>query len=292
MIRKLLIASMVLVLVGFAAAQDTTTLHIEPTMAPDADDVISKGPTEASVAQDVVLTIPQATALHLDASTINFDITALDGKSWAERAASGERPEGFGLACVYAKGADDSGGVTNPLGDDYWGQNQVLPGGTKYEAETYPNISITGKEVVNYPPLRLKDGELDTGSKNYIVCYQSFIIQLFSNFPHWDLSVTRSDDTSKKSIEHLYVQGNTCSDFGKPTGLYGLNNDTTVHLIPKRLTAGTTGSRVNSKGSSCLNANTSWLDVLGVLAVKINSDAYGESHANLTYTLLSQDGAF
>ncbi len=240
--------------------------------------------------QDVILTVPQATALHLDASTINFDITALDGNNWGDRAGSGESPKGFNLACVYALGADNSGGINNPMGNDYWGQDQVLPGGTKYDAAAYPNISVTGKRVVNYPPLRLgENGELDPGSKNYIVCYQSFIIQIFSNFKFWDLSVTRADDTADESIEHLYVQGNTCSEFGAETGLYALNDKDTVHLIPKRLTAGTTGNRVTS---TCGNENTSWLDVLGVLAVKVNGDSHGESHANLTYTLLSQDGAF
>lgn len=284
MIRRLIIATAILALVALAAAQGPYT--IDPTTGEGSPDAIAMGATEAAVGQDVTLILPQATALHLDATTISFDLRSLAAQ-W-DRRAQGLPALGTPLPyqCVYSEGAD----VTAGLGSDFWGQTQTIPGGIAYAASDYPQITISGEPVVNYPPLKLDaDGELVDGSKNYIVCYQSFIIQLFSNFDHWDLQVSRND-TGENSIEHLYVQGNVCSDFGTPTGLYALpDNSGPVHLIPKSLNAGTTGDRVNA---TCGNTNTSWLDVLGVLAVKINSDSHGTSVANLTYTLVSSDSSF
>ncbi len=66
---------------------------------------------------------------------------------------------------------------------------------------------------------------------------------------------------------------------------------TTVHLIPKTLNAGPTGTQAAADGSMCSD-NTSWLDVLGVLAVKVNADMHGTNTANLTYTLMSADVKF
>lgn len=285
MIRRLLLASALLTVAAVGFGQTTFVINPTTESGPDA---IAKGTTQATVDQTVKLILPQATALHLDASTLTFDLTALDGDEWDDRASSGARPKGFDLACVYTKGPDE---VSN-LGANFWGQQQVIPGGIAYQitnANPYPKISVTGEAVVNYPPLKLDgDGELVEGSKDYFVCYQSFVIQLFSNFAFWDLQVARQD-TTNQGIEHLYVQGNVCSDFGDPTGLYALTNGSTIHLIPKSLTAGTTGDRVNA---NCLNTNSSWLDVLGVMAVKINSDSHGTSTANLKYTLVSSDTQF
>jgi len=290
MLRKLLLASALFAMAALAFGQ--TTIEIQPTTAPEVDDVIAKGATSASVQQQVRLVLPEATALHLDAATITFDLSKLDGTDWATRARTHEGPDDFNLACVYSNGADRE----TRLGNDFWNQLQVIPGGIAYTAEfaDYPTISIEGEEVVNYPPLKLDaDGELVPGSKDYIVCYQSFIIQLFSNFGYWDLQVSRNDTAPGaivRPIEHLYVQGNVCSEFGEETGLYALNHGAApVHLIPRSLTAGTTGMRVNA---NCGNTNTSWLDVLGVLAVKVNSDFHGTSVANLTYTLVSSNTTF
>ncbi|MBX3142354.1 MAG: hypothetical protein KF813_01250 [Trueperaceae bacterium] len=294
MFRKLLLASAVLAIVGFGFAQtaqpQSQTFYINPTTVSGAD-AIAKGATTASVNQTVDLILPQATALHLDASHLTFDLTLLDGSGWSDRASSWERPEGFNLACVYSAGPD----VSTGLGNDYWGQTQVVPGGIAYQingAGSFPTVSVTGVPVVNYPPLMLdSQGELVPGSKDYFVCYQSFIIQLFSNFSFWDLQVVRNDAPNTQSIEHLYIQGNVCSDFGAGTGLFALDNNPNriVHLIPKSLLAGTTGDRVNA---NCGNTNTSWLDILGVMAVKINSDNHGTSSASLTYTLASSDTRF
>ncbi len=52
------------------------------------------------------------------------------------------------------------------------------------------------------------------GSKEYFVCYQTFVIQLFSNFKFWDLQVARVEPATSQGINHLYVQGNTCATFG------------------------------------------------------------------------------
>ena len=287
MIRKLLLASALFAVAAFGFGQ-TVTHDVDPTEG-TGPDAIAKGATSATVNQTVNLILPQATALHLDASTITFDLTALNGtQGWIDRASSHEVPDGFDLACVYSTGPDQVRG----LGDNFWGQTQVVPGGIAYQIKdsgSYPTVTVTGENVVNYPPLKLNEkGELIDGSKDYFVCYQSFVIQLFSNFDYWDLQVERQD-TTKQGIEHLYIQGNVCSEFGDETGLYALGNGDKVHLIPKGLTAGTTGDRVNE---NCDNQNSSWLDVLGVMAVKINSDSYGTSTANLKYTLVSSDYNF
>jgi len=294
MLRRFAFVAALLMAFAIAAAQ----IYIEPVTG-DGADQIAKGATSATVNQIVQLVLPQATALHLDASSISFDLTALDGSGWADRASSGELPTGFGLACVYVTGDD----VVSGLGGTYWGQTQVVPGGIAYHASDWDSIYLeyfgngksgvvpTSAQVVTYPPIRLDaNGELVPGSKGYFVCYQTFVLQLFSNFNFWDLQVSRTDETGQP-IQHLYVQGNTCADFGAGTGLYALNDSTYVHLIPKTLNAGTTGAIAQSTGTSC-SPNTSWLDVLGVLAVKINADHYGTSTANLQYTLISSDTQF
>jgi hypothetical protein len=291
MLRKTMLALAALALLGLAAAQIT----IAPTGS-NGNDQIAKGTTSAAVDQTVVLTLPQATALHLAANTITFDLNYLDGDFWDDRA--------FGdlttlptdaYACVYVSGDDD---VLGPLGSEFWGQTQFVPGGIAYEAATWPTIELiyfgNGKSgpvpdserVVTYPPIRIDPttGMLVEGSKGYFVCYQTFVIQMFSNFEHFHLQVARNDLTDQ-GITHLYVQGNPCAEFGTPTGLYDLPDDAFRELLPKSLTVGPTGTRV-------CDVNSSWTDLLGVLAVKLNSDLYGDSVANLTYTLLSSDTGF
>lgn len=295
MLRRTLFALAMAALLGVAAAQPIT---IAPTGS-TGHDQIAKGATTASVDQTVVLTLPQATALHLAADTIRFDLSYLDGAGWEDRAyGRAELPAG-GYACVYVTGND----VVSNLGEgNFWGQTQVVPGGIAYAGTTWPGVKlvyfgnglggdvVAADRVVTYPPIRFDaNGMLVTGSKEYFVCYQTFVIQLFSNFRNFDLQVERHDTTGQ-SIQHLYVQGNTCAEFGAGTGLYDLPNGAMRHLLPKTLTAGPTGSRVGPSG--VCDANSSWTDVLGVLAVKVNSDLYGDSVANLTYTLVSSDTAF
>lgn len=267
MIRKLLLATSLVAAMGFGFAQ-TQTVPLTTGSGPDA---IARGTTSASVDQTVKLILPQATALHLDATVLTFDFT---------QQSSGA--VGLPYACVYAVSED----VKSDLGWKFWSQEQVLPGGTSYDMASDGTVTISGDRPYNYPPALFADGELVEGSKNHFVCYQSFMIQLFSNFDNWDLQVERDDTGVDQPIEHLYVQGNVCSDYGEETGLYALNNGELVHLIPKTLTAGTTGDRVNE---TCGNVNTSWLDVKAVIAVKVNSDYHGESVAKLTYTLMSSD---
>lgn len=298
MLRRL---AFVLALVAAFSLVTAQSIIINPVTG-DGPDVIAKNTdgNTATVNQIVELILPQATALHLDASTITFDLRALDGTGWADRAVSGEMPSGFDLACVYVTGND----VENVLGSTYWGQTQVVPGGIAYHAATWDQIYLEyfGNDhsgpvppearVVTYPPIRLDaNGELVPGSKGYFVCYQTFVLQLFSNFDFWDLQVRRTDTAGVQPIEHLYVQANTCSDYGAGTGLYALDNGMFVHLIPKTLNAGTTGEEALTNTAAC-GLNTSWLDVLGVLAVKINADHYGTSVANLQYTLMSSDAQF
>ena len=292
MLRKTMFALAMLALLGLAAAQ----IAIAPTGSSGYDQ-IAKGATTASVDQTVELKLPQATALHLAANTITFDLAYLDGDDWDERAFLGELstlPDDA-YACVYVSGDDV---VSSNLGDTFWGQTQIVPGGIAYAATTWPGVKLVyfgnGKSgnvpdsarVVTYPPIRIdpETGMLVEGSKGYFVCYQTFVIQLFSNFNFFDLQVARLDETGQ-GIQHLYVQGNACADFGDPTGLYDLPNGAMRHLLPKTLNYGPTGTRV-------CDVNSSWTDVLGVLAVKVNSDLWGNNVANLTYTLVSSDTQF
>ena len=298
MLRKTMLALAFLALLGLAAAQITVT----PTLS-TGDDEIAKGADEAAVGQTVVLELPEATALHLTASTIEFDLNYLDGVDWEARARGDATLPAGGYACVYVSGDDATFGG----GDDLWGQGQTVPGGIGYLPTSWDTIKLVyfgngianetevpeDERVVTYPPIRIRDdGTLDPGSKDYFVCYQTFVIQLFSNWENFSLQVSRTDMTDQ-GIEHLYVQGNTCAEFGTGTGLYALPNSTTdpaayISLLPKSLTEGPTGSRT---GDGC-NPNSSWMDVLGVLAVKVNADLYGTSTADLTYTLISQDTQF
>jgi len=183
--------------------------------------------------------------------------------------------------------------VTSQLGDNFWNQVQVLPGGTYYLPDGWPNIRPVGwGTVTSYPPIELdEEGELVEGSKGYFVCYKSTILQIFSNWDYWDLVVTR-EDTTDQGIEHLYIQGNLCSTFGQATGLYDLPDEASRHLIPKDMNFGPTGTHTVGADLPEECTGKSWLDVLVVLAVKVNADRYGTNQADLTYTLFSADAQF
>lgn len=281
--KKWMIAALFAV-ATFALAQ---TPMVGPTS--EGEDALDKGADSASVNQTVRLILPQATALHLDTTQLTFDLSALDGDGWphdADPFAKDSR-----IACVYAFGDDQ----TTQLGDAFWNQTQVLPGGTSYNAEDWPYISINGNGTVDsYPPIEIgEDGELIEGSKDYFVCYKTFVLQLFSNWNYWDLTANRNDlNDEYPSIEHLYIQGNTCATFGQATGLYDLPDGASRHLIPKTLNFGPTGDQVLVDGVPEVCQGKSWLDTLVVVAVKINSDRWGENRADLTYTLQSADVQF
>jgi hypothetical protein len=271
--------------IGILAALALAPLALAQTVNPttgNGPDAINKGESQAAVNQTVELILPKATALHLDVTTLTFDLTAMDGPNWPNSGAD------FGgkMVCVYGLEDDD---VKTQLGDNFYNQVQTLPLGTSYNTATWPNITINGGGLVTaYPPIKLdKNGQLVPGSKNYFVCYRSFILQKFSNGKQWDLVVSRNDPQGAQSIQHLYIQDNPCDTFGAPTGLYELPNGTTLHLVPRNqspdLQAGPTGSRSKDKPQNC--GYKSWLDDLVVVAVKVNSDLWGRSTANLTYTL-------
>lgn len=283
MSKKWIIAS----LFAVAALAFAQTPVIGPTS--EGKDDYNKGPDSASVNQTIKLILPQATALHLDTTTLTFDLSSLDGQGWPH--SSDPLAEDGTIACVYATGPD----AVRELGDNFWNQTQVLPGGTYYQTASWPNITpVGGGFVDSYPPIEIDDdGELVPGSKNYFVCYKSFILQLFSNWSYWDLTANRNDiDDEFPSIEHLYIQGNTCATFGNATGLYDLPNGASRHLIPKTLNFGPTGDQVLLEGVPEDCQGKSWLDTLVVVAVKINSDHWGENRADLTYTLQSSDVQF
>lgn len=269
--RKRMLAA-VLALAPLALAQ-----IVAPTTG-NGPDAVAKGVNSAAVNQTIQLILPKATALHLDVTTLTFDLTALDGPNWPNSGAD------FGnqMVCVYGLREDD---VNTQLGDNFYNQVQTLPLGTSYSVATWPNIVINGgSQVTAYPPIKLdKNGELVPGSKNHFVCYRSFILQKFSNGKRWELTVSRNDPQGAQGIQHLYIQDNPCDTFGAATGLYALPNGATLQLVPKNLQAGPTGSRSNNNPQQC--GYKSWLDDLVVVAVKVNADLWGTSTANLTYTL-------
>ncbi|MCP2015235.1 hypothetical protein L1280_002396 [Deinococcus sp. HSC-46F16] len=252
------------------------------------------GSTTASVTQTVNLKLPEATALHLDASQLVFDISQIDKQdgTWY---------------CAYGLGSDER---TN-LGNDFWNQTQVLPLKTFYTpvAGEFGKINISaGERVTQYPPVKTgTNGELVAGSKDYFVCYRSFIIQKFSNVGGFKLSVQRDNPgAGKQGNQLMYIQDNPCDFWGDAggTGLYDLPPGASRELIPRRMTVGTTGARAAaaSQGTAATDkaaarpatcrANTSWLDDLVVVAIVVDGDRAGDNVATLTYTLTSNTSGF
>ena len=297
MIRKLMLVLAALAVIGFAAAQ----IILDPV---EGNDDVAKGKDEAHVEQTVVLDVPKLTALHLTADTITFDLSALNGGDWRTRALEGGTPDGVAFACVYTDNED-----AEP-GGGFYGQQQFVPGRIFYKALAWDKIELRhydgspqgeaipeSDRVVTYPPIRFVDGE--AVKRGDMVCYQTFVIQLFSSWGFFDLQVSRNDNDKDASIAHLYVQGNTCADFGEGTGLYDLPDEDMRRLIPQTTVARPDGTNapMNSGptgawSSDDCNPGSGWLDVLGVLAVKLDSTTVGQTVANLTYTLLSADTQF
>ncbi|KEF34000.1 hypothetical protein RDMS_09070 [Deinococcus sp. RL] len=281
--RHLMTASLMLL----AASAGAQTINPTTGSGPDAHNV---GSTTASVTQTVNLKLPEATALHLDATQLVFDISQIGNQdgTWY---------------CAYGFGSD----VTQALGNEYWNQTQVLPLGTSYtpNPSKFGEIRINaGAQVTQYPPIKKdEEGELVPGSKDYFVCYRAFIIQKFSNVGGFKLSVQRDNPgAGAQGNQMMYIQDNPCDFWGGETGLYDLPPGSTRELIPRRMTVGTTGARAAAASFSSPSArparpatcrpNTSWLDDLVVVAVVIDGDKAGDNIATLTYTLTSNTTGF
>jgi hypothetical protein len=278
--RTLIIAA-ILGLGATAFAQDPTV--IGPTTG-DGPDAIAKGGDTASVQQTITLNLPKATALHLDVTNLVFDLTRLDGTDWAERARTGQLVDfGSQMVCVYGLQETDA---TTQLGDNFYSQVQYLPLGTSYSNAGWPRIKVNGGAVVNtFPPIRLdKDGRLVPGSKNYFVCYRTFLLQKFSNGKSWDLTVQRVAGRDEGALKNIYIQDNPCDTFGAATGLYKIGaSGNPIHLVPKNLSFGPTGSRTPNARERC--GYKSWLDDLVVVALTIDGEYAGKNTATLQYTL-------
>lgn len=254
----------------FALAQPAV---IGPTTGNGAD-AFHAGTESASVEQNVNLILPPTVALHLDVTELDFDMGLLG---------SGEEP----YVCVY--GLDFRG--TDTRASDFNGQAQWLPLGTYYtradswSATQDPSVRIVDyqQRAESYPPILFDDdGELIDGSKNYFVCYQTFILQKFSNYSSWNLHVQRSGDATFD----MYVQDNTFCSFnaGTPTGFFRIAGGQTIDLLPETLTNNTTGNLA----AACGQTGKSWLDDLVVVAVKVNGDEHGTNTAVLTYTISAE----
>lgn len=254
-------------------------------------DAVNVGARSASVNQTVNLKLPEATALHLDATTLTFDISQIGNQdnTWY---------------CAYGVGNGQD--QTTQLGADFWNQKQVLPLGTSYtpHANDWGKITVNaGAKVTQYPPIiKGTNQEVDNASKAYFVCYRTFIIQKFSNVGNFKLSVSRDNPTNGMGRQMMYIQDNPCSTFGGATGLYKLDPGAARELIPMRMTSGTTGARAAGTtgmtqaqlggGSNVCRSYTSWLDDLVVVAVVVDGDRAGDNNAILTYTLESSASPF
>lgn len=278
--RKFVVSTAALMLCAIAGAQT-----IVPTTGSGADQV-GRGTNTASVTQKVTLNLPVASGLHLDVTDLQFDISQIghQDNTWY---------------CVGGTATSDQKTV---LGANFWNQTQVLPMGTSYTPQTWPNIKINGgAQVTQYPPAVLgTDNELVAGSKNHFICYRTFILQKFSNTGYFRLSVARDGAVStsttgtageRQGQYQMYIQDNPCDDFGQATGLYELPLGGIRELIPRNMTAGTTGARAVASPANC-GGYKSWLDDLVVIAVKVDGDLAGKNVANLTYTLESSAAAF
>ena len=268
--------------VGLCAASAQT---ITPTLGSDPQAVAS-GTTTASVQQTVNLKLPEATALHLATTNLEFDISKIGQQDGTWYCASG-LPGTDGIARDQASDA----------GANFWNQQNVLPLGTSYTPSAeFAKISINaGPKVTAYPPVTVSGGKVDNKSKAYFVCYRSFLLQKFSNLGNFKLSVSRDNPSGDRGKQLMYIQDNPCDSWGQATGLYKLPPGATRELIPLSLTKGTTGNR-SASGSAArpplCRENTSWLDDLVVVAVVIDGDLAGDNKATLTYTLDSKATPF
>lgn len=274
--KKLIIMTAVLGVCAVAGAQT-----VAPSISTDADQV-NKGATSASVKQNVNLILPQATALHLTASSLDFDISKI-----------GQQDANW--YCAYGLTNGDQASALTPK-DEFWGQTQTLPLGTSYDVATYPNIAVkAGKQVTSYPPVELVNGKVDNATKNYFVCYRTFILQKFSNVGNYRLSVSRDAPTGDMGHQMLYIQEDPCNAWGQATGLYKLDEGTNKILTPRSLTEGTTGKQASASskdGRNVCRKGTSWLDDVIVVAVVVDGDKAGKNTAVLTYTLESSASVF
>ena len=269
------------------AAAGAQTISVTTDSGPDA---VNKGAKSATVNQTVNLKLPEATALHLDATTLTFDISQIGNQdgTWY---------------CAYGLGNGQD--QATKLGEDFWNQTQVLPLGTSYSlGNEFGKITVNaGQKVTQYPPVIIPtNGEVDNASKAYFVCYRAFIIQKFSNVGNFKLSVSRDNPTNGMGRQMMYIQDNPCSTFGGATGLYKLDPGAARELIPMRMTSGTTGARAAGTtgktqtelggGTNVCRSYTSWLDDLVVVAIVVDGDRAGDNNAILTYTLESSAAPF
>lgn|GEM_PF-514477 len=253
----------------------------------------------ASVSQTLNVIVPKATALHLTVGDLTFNLGDLGSSHSHWVCVSGPAAN----ASKYGTLNPATGDYQSQLGSNFWNQVQTLPMGTYYSyvpgswtTTAGPELNIYGAGVVNqYPPAQLANGQLVAGSKEYFVCYRDFILQTFSNWSYYDLTVTRTNPSSGAYTEPVYIQGNTYCTLtqDQPTGLYALGGNDgisgEVHLIPQSAAVGPTGQYSESCGQPGL---TSWLDEAVVVAVKIDGEHYGNNTTTLTYTLTSADAPF
>lgn len=255
---------------------------VSPT-APDGNQQVGlSGPTgnSANVTQLLTVDVPKATALHLTVGDLTFDIADV-----------GDYQDGDWY-CTYGPASNTLGFTPLPNGDFtdggvvFSGQPQVLPMGTYYHQDAWDEIDVQGGgEVTSYPPvIQGTDGSVDNATKRNFVCYRSFILQTFSNWDSFTLSVSRDDPNTAAYPEPVYIQGNMECYVGAGTGLFALEAGSTadVNLIPSPYNGAPTGAQ-------CDDSDSSWQDALIVVGVKIDGEHHGENTTTLTYTLTSFD---
>lgn len=272
----LITAAAVLFAFGFATASAQVIVGLTPTT--DGGGVYNTHSgayaNGVSVNQRVNLILPRAFGLAIDtAHHLNFDLRHLSDKNSQ-------------IVCVSGTKAVDVN-----VGND----GGVHPMGTYYTfGASFPNVSVQGgKQITTYPPVAYNtDGTVDTSSKQYFVCYKSFVLEKFSNVSGWHVSVSRND-ASSNALGNVYIQDNLCSAFGSEsqTYLFPLPDQGSVANLFKGASEDvlgnlthTTGYDAASKPAAC-GSNTSWLNDLVVMAIEIDGQPAGRNSSVLTYTI-------
>jgi hypothetical protein len=259
-----------------ATAFGQVSIGLGPTTGPEQVNVNTAG-GNANVTQTLQLNLPQATALHLTTTLLNYDLTTLGGDKADPK-----------MVCVYGIGKAAIDGTDVPIaGLD--GAQGYHPLGTYYSLQpTFGNINVIGGGLVNnYPPVQLdREGKVIEGSKNRFICYKTFILQKFSNGKAWDISVTRKDVDTARHLGPIYMQDNMCSNWGANTAMFKIVDGMKQSLLPASLTNKPTGQLTDqSDNARLLCGNRSWLDDLIVVAIKIDGQENGITQSTLTYTL-------
>ncbi len=217
------------------------------------------GQIEASIVTQTSLIINPVVSLKLFAKEINFDLKNLDSN-------------GETITCVYGKGARDE-----ETGIQYNNIPEVYPLNTSYTVNANNSeygITIDSGGIIEvYPPIDFDlDNEVIANSKNYFMCYATFLLKGFVNSNSWSLTATREDPIAGEGIDKLYIQSSSCEEpLNRKKGLFPFENHQSLLLA-------------FGEERSC--------EHFVVLATKVIANTHGSSFTNITYTLVNLESNF